>query len=354
MNEIEKLRREIDSLDDELLEALNRRAALAQRIGSLKGGASAYRPDREATILRRMMLANKGPLARERVAGVFREIISACRALEEPLRIAFLGPTGTFSEMALLRQFGNAVQELACASIEEVFRSAETGVARFAVVPVENSSEGAVGRTLDLLLATPLTICGEVVLRVHQSVMRKRGGLKGVKRLHSHAQSIAQCQKWIAQNLPRAERLPVASNAEAARIASKDAAACAIGPEIAAARYGLKIIATHIEDDPNNRTRFLVLGGHEPAPTGRDGTSIVMSAPNRPGAVHALLTPLAKHGVSMSRLESRPMRVGKWEYYFFVDLEGHRTDPAVAAALAELETLAPFLKILGSYPRAVV
>jgi chorismate mutase/prephenate dehydratase len=184
--------------------------------------------------------------------------------------------------------------------------------------------------------------------------LRKRRGLKGVKRVYSHAQSIAQCQKWIAQNLPGAERLPVASNAEAARIAAKDAAACAIGPEIAAQRYGLKVNATHIEDDPNNRTRFLVLGEIEPSPTGRDGTSIVMSAPNRPGAVHALLTPLAKHGVSMSRLESRPMRVGKWEYYFFVDLEGHRTAPAVAAALAELETLAPFLKILGSYPRALV
>ena len=354
MDDIEKLRREIDSLDHTLLETLNRRAALAQRIGLLKGGASAYRPDREAAILRRVMDANQGPLARERVAGVFREIISACRALEEPLRIAFLGPAGTFSEMALLKQFGHAAEELACASIDEVFRSAETGAARFAVVPVENSSEGAVGRSLDLLLATPLTICGEVVLRVHQSVLRKRAGLKGVKRIYSHAQSIAQCQKWIAQNLPGAQCLPVASNAEAARIAATDAAACAIGPEIAAERYRLKLIAKHVEDDPNNRTRFLVLGGHEPAPTGRDGTSIVMSAPNRPGAVHALLTPLAKHGVSMSRLESRPMRVGKWEYYFFVDLDGHRTDPAVAAALAELGTLAPFLKVLGSYPRAVV
>lgn len=354
MDEIDKLRREIDSLDDALLETLNRRAALAQRIGLLKGNGSAYRPDREATILRRMTQANSGPLSRERVAAVFREVISACRALEEPLRIAFLGPAGTFSEMALVKQFGHAVEELACASIDEVFRSAETGIAQFAVVPVENSSEGAVGRTLDLLLATPLAICGEVVLRVHQSVMRKRAGLKGVKRVYSHAQSIAQCQKWLAQNLPRVERLPLASNAEAARIASRDAAACAIGPEIAAERYGLRVIATHIEDEPNNRTRFLVLGAHEPDPTGRDGTSIVMSAPNRPGAVHALLTPLAKHGVSMSRLESRPMRVGKWEYYFFVDLEGHRTDPAVAAALAELETLAPFLRILGSYPRAIV
>jgi len=354
LDEIEKLRREIDALDDALLDALNRRAALAQRIGSLKGGANAYRPDREAGILRRVTAASRGPLPPERVAGVFREIMSACRALEEPLRIAFLGPAGTFSEMALVKQFGHAVEGLACTLIDDVFRTAETGGAQFAVVPVENSTEGAVGRTLDLLLATPLKICGEVVLRVHQSVLRKRRGLKGVKRVYSHTQSFAQCQKWLAQSLPGAERLPVASNAEAARIASKDAEACAIGPEIAAERYGLEVIATHIEDDANNRTRFLVLGGLEATRTGHDGTSIVLSAPNRPGAVHALLTPLAKHGVSMSRLESRPMRVGKWEYYFFVDLEGHRTDPAVAAALAELETLAPFLKILGSYPRAVV
>jgi chorismate mutase/prephenate dehydratase len=354
LEDIEKLRSEIDALDDVLLDTLNRRAALAQRIGALKGGTSAYRPDREASILRRVTGSSKGPLPLERVAGVFREIISACRALEEPVRVAYLGPAGTFSEMALLNQFGHAVEELACASIDEVFRSAETGGAQFAVAPVENSTEGAVGRSLDLLLATPLKICGEVVLRVHQSVLRKGRGLRGVRRVYSHAQSFAQCQRWLAQNLPTAERLPVASNAEAARIAAKDAAACAIGPEIAAERYGLKVIAPNVEDDPNNRTRFLVLGNVEPAPTGRDGTSIVMSAPNRPGAVHALLTPLAKHSVSMSRLESRPMRVGKWEYYFFVDLDGHRTDSGVAAALAELESLAPFLKVLGSYPRAAV
>ncbi len=352
MNELEKLRREIDTLDDSLLETLSRRGAIARRIGALKAGAPAYRPEREAEILRRVTAVNPGPLSAERVAGVFREVISACRALEGPQRVTYLGPVGTFSEMAMLRQFGQAVEGVACASIDEVFRCAETGAAQFAVVPVENSSEGAVGRSLDLLLATPLKICGEVVLRVHQSVLRKARGLKGVKRVYSHAQSLAQCQRWLAQNLPGAERVPVASNAEAARLAAKEVAACAIGPEIAAERYGLKVLAANVEDDGNNRTRFLVLGGVEPAPTGRDGTSIVMSAPNRPGAVHALLTPLARHAVSMSRLESRPMRVGQWEYYFFVDLDGHRSDQPVAEALAELESLAPFVKILGSYPRA--
>ena len=349
--EIEKLRREIDAVDDELVAALNRRAALAQKIGTLKAGAPVYRPEREAEILRRVAKSS-GALGGERVAAVFREVISACRALEEPLRVAYLGPAGTFSEMAVLEQFGHAVEAIACASIDEAFRAAETGGAQFAVVPMENSTEGAIGRSLDLLLTTRLQVCAEVVLRVRQNLMRKGKGLKSVKRVYSHQQSLAQCQKWLAQNLPGAERIAVASNAEAARLAAKEKAACAIGPKLAAERYGLAVIAADIEDEPNNRTRFVVLGGIEPSPSGRDATSLVMSAPNRPGAVHALLEPLARHGVSMSRLESRPTRVGKWEYHFYIDLVGHRSDAPVAAALAELEKLAPFLKILGSYPAA--
>jgi chorismate mutase/prephenate dehydratase len=351
-DQIDKLRKEIDALNDQLAALVQRRAGLAQRIGALKGGAGAYRPEREAEILRRVAKTNSGPLGAEQMLAVFREIISACRALEEPLRVAYLGPAGTFSEMAVLQQFGHSAEALACASIDEAFRAAETGDAQFAVVPVENSTEGAIGRTLDLLLATPLKICGEVVLRVHQNLMRKGKGLKNVKRVYSHQQSLAQCQKWLAQNLPGVERIAVASNAEAARLAAKEKAACAVGPKLAAARYGLEVIAANIEDEASNRTRFAVLGALEPGPSGHDGTSIVMSAPNRPGAVHALLEPFARHGVSMSRLESRPTRVGKWEYYFYVDLEGHRSEAPLAAALAELEKLAPFLKILGSYPAA--
>jgi len=350
--DIAALRGEIDALDDRLLEGINRRAALARRIGELKAGAPAYRPEREAAILRRMAAANRGPLASERIVGVFREVISACRALEQSIRVAYLGPAGTFSEMAALKQFGHAVQTLPFASFDEVFRAAEAGEADFAVVPVENSTEGAVGRSLDLLLQTPLRICGEIRLRVHQNLMRKAAGMRGVKRVYSHAQSLGQCQRWLAQHLPGAERVPVSSNAEAARLAAKEATACAIGPEIAAARYGLQLLAANIEDEPNNITRFLALGAIDPGPTGRDATSIVMSAPNQPGAVHALLSPVAKHGVSMSRLESRPTRVGQWEYYFYADLIGHRSDAPVAAALAELEKLAPFLKVLGSYPVA--
>jgi len=351
-DEIGKLRRRIDALDDELAALVQRRAGLAQKIGALKAGTPAYRPERESEILRRVARTNSGPLASGPMVSVFREIISACRALEEPLRVAYLGPAGTFSEMAVLEQFGRSVEPLACASIDEAFRAAETGGAQFAVVPVENSTEGAVGRSLDLLLTTRLRICAEIVLRVRQNLLRKGKGLKGVKRVYSHQQSLAQCQRWLAQNLPGAERIAVASNAEAARLASREKAACAIGPRLAAARYGLGVVAADIEDEANNRTRFAVLGGLEPAATGHDGTSLVMSAPNRPGAVHALLEPFARHGVSMSRLESRPTRLGQWEYYFYVDLEGHASDAPVAAALGELEKLAPFLKILGSYPRA--
>jgi chorismate mutase/prephenate dehydratase len=355
-DEIDKLRREIDALNDDLAALIQRRASLAQKIGALKGGANAYRPEREAEILRRVAKTNSGPLGAQQMVAVFREVISACRALEEATKVAYLGPAGTFSEMAVLEQFGQAVEALACPSIDEAFRAAETGAAQFAVVPMENSTEGAIGRSLDLLLTTRLKICAEIVLRVRQNLMRKgkatKDMLRGVKRVYSHQQSLAQCQKWLAQNLPGAERIAVASNAEAARLAAKEKSACAIGPKLAAARYGLSLIAADIEDESNNRTRFVVLGGIEPGPSGRDATAIVMSAPNRPGAVHALLEPFARHGVSMSRLESRPTRVGKWEYYFYVDLEGHRSAAPLAAALAELDKLAPFLKILGSYPAA--
>jgi chorismate mutase/prephenate dehydratase len=350
--DIARLRREIDALDAELLALVNRRAALAQRIGALKNGAQAYRPEREAEILRRVAADNRGPLSEAGVTAVFREVISACRALEETIRVAYLGPEGTFSEQALLRQFGSTIEGVPCPTIDEVFRAVETGATRHAVVPIENSAEGAVGRTLDLLLSTPKKICAEVVLRVHQNAMTRSGSLESVRRVYSHAQSFAQCDRWLAQHLPGAERVPVSSNAEAARRAADEEGVCAIGPEIAAGRYGLRVVAANIEDAPNNRTRFVVLGDEEPAASGRDGTSLVMSAPNRPGAVHALLTPFAKHGVSMSRLESRPMRVGKWEYYFYVDLDGHRSDPPVAAALNELAALAPFFKVLGSYPLA--
>ncbi|MEX0637146.1 MAG: prephenate dehydratase [Burkholderiales bacterium] len=351
--DIDKLRTEIDALDGELVELLQRRARLVQRIGALKGGAPAYRPEREAEILRRVAARGGEPLPAAALTRVFREVISACRGLEQPIRVAYLGPPGTFSEQAVRRHFGGGVEALPAAVIDEAFRRCESGDAQFAVVPVENSTEGAVGRSLDLLLVTPLRICGEVELRVQQNLMAKAGELARVQRVYSHAQSLAQCSAWLNQNLPRAERVPVASNAEAAERASREAGAGAVAGEAAAERYGLQLLARAIEDDPNNTTRFLVLGALDPAPTGRDRTSLVMSAENRPGAVHALLTPLAEAGVSMTRIESRParaMRSALWEYVFYIDLEGHQKDARVAAALEALRRKAPFLKVLGSYP----
>jgi chorismate mutase/prephenate dehydratase len=354
-DEIEKLRRDIDRVDDELLAALERRAELAQRIGRLKGGAPAYRPARETEFLRRISARQSGALQKERVTAVFREVISACRGLEESIRVAYLGPEGTFSEQALRKHFGGAVEALAAASVDEALRRCESGATQFAVLPVENSTEGAVGRTLDLLLTTPLRICAEIELKVQQNLLSRGKSVNGIRRIYSHSQSLAQCNGWLAQNLPGAERVPVASNADAARRAAAEEGSAAIAGELAAERYGLSVLARAIEDNPNNTTRFLVLGGIDPAPTGRDRTSLVMSAENKPGAVHALLTPLAQYRVSMTRIESRPARTRSslWEYLFFIDVEGHQADPQVARALEALKAKAPFLKILGSYPAAV-
>jgi chorismate mutase/prephenate dehydratase len=352
--EIVSLRSQIDSLDAELLALLNRRAEVVRQVGELKGGKRVYRPEREAEILRRVA-ASKGVLPAGAAAAVFREVISACRALEQEIRVAYLGPQGTFSEQAVRQHFGHAVAAEPAATIDEAFRSAESGATQFAVAPVENSTDGAVGRTLDLLLTTPLRICGEIDLRVKQNLLSRTKGLKEIRKVYSHAQSLAQCNGWLGQNLPRAERIPVGSNAEAARRAAKEKGAAAIAGEAAAALYKLKILAAGIEDNPNNTTRFLVLGQVDAAPTGKDRTSLVMSAENKPGSVHALLSPIAANGVSMSRIESRPAkaRSARWEYVFFIDLEGHQADAKVAAAIGELKQRAPFLKVLGSYPAAV-
>jgi chorismate mutase / prephenate dehydratase len=353
-DDIARHRADIDALDEQIVALLNQRARHAAAIGKLKGDGGAYRPEREAEVLRRVAARNGGPLANAALGHLFTEIISACRSLEEPLTVAYLGPAGTFTEMALGKQFGTSVEALPGASIDEVFRAAETGAAAYAVVPVENSTDGAIGRTLDLLLATPLRICAEVVLRVQQNLMAKKASLKTIKKVYSHPQSLAQCRGWLGQNLPRASRVPAASNAEAARIAAREQGAAAIGPEIAAERYGLKILARSIEDDAKNRTRFLVLGGHEAGPSGKDRTSLVMTTHNRPGSLLELIASFSAAGVNMTRLESRPARTGQWEYYFYVDIEGHQQDARVAKALDELRDKAPFVKIFGSYPAAVL
>jgi chorismate mutase/prephenate dehydratase len=352
--ELERLRGEIDRVDERILEALNERAKLARAVGSLKVG-QAYRPEREAQVLRRIKELNPGPLASEKVAMIFREIMSACLALERPITVAYLGPRGTFSERAAMKHFGLAAEAVAVPSIDEVFRNVESAAADFGVIPVENSTEGAVGRSLDLMPQTSAKVCGEVIVRIHHHLMAKAAGPIGeVKRVFSHGQSLAQCHEWLNANMPKAERVAVSSNAEAARRASEEAGSAAVAGEMAAEHYGLAILASNIEDEPNNTTRFLVLGDYEPKPSGRDKTSLVLSARNRAGAVYEMLTPFAKRGVSMTKFESRPSKVAVWEYLFFVDIEGHRASPQVAEALEEVGKIAGYLKVLGSYPSAVI
>ena len=351
------VRNEIDDIDTELLRLLNQRAKCAQRVGEIKAmhgeAGHIYRPEREAQVLRRLQDANPGPLPGENITFFFREVMSACLSLEQPLGIAFLGPLGTFSESAATKHFGHAARLMPLDSIDDVFREVEAGHAQYAVVPVENSTEGAVGRTMDLLLGTPLKICGEVVLRIHQNLLSNETDLGKIVRIYSHAQSLAQCHEWLNRVLPNAQRISVGSNAQAAQKAAEEAGTAAIAGEAAAARYQLPRLAENIEDEPNNTTRFLVLGKHDAGPSGRDKTSLIMSAPNRTGALHELLLPFSHTGVSMSRLESRPARNALWEYVFYVDVDGHHDEPAVKTALDELASRAAYLKILGSYPVAV-
>jgi chorismate mutase/prephenate dehydratase len=353
--ELERLREAIDRLDDRLLDTLNERAQLARAIGTLKAG-QAHRPEREAQVLRRIKERNAGPLSSETVALIFREVMSACLAIERPITVAYLGPRGTFSERAALKHFGLAADAMPVASIDEVFREVESGAADFGVIPVENSTEGAVGRSLDLMPQTPMKVCGEVVVRIHHNLMAKDGAAQpsAIRRVFSHGQSLAQCHEWLNTHMPNAERVSVASNAEAARKAAEEVGSAAVAGEMAATHYGLTILSANIEDEPNNTTRFLILGDYQPKPSGRDKTSLILSARNRAGAVYEMLTPFATRGVSMTKFESRPSKVALWEYLFFVDIEGHRGDANVAAALDEVGGIAGYIKVLGSYPAAVI
>ncbi|CAG4883231.1 Chorismate mutase / Prephenate dehydratase [Georgfuchsia toluolica] len=353
-DELAKLRENINRIDSEMVRLLNERAGFAHKIGEAKQG-SIYRPEREAQILRRLSGENPGPLAAQAIQHIFREIMSACLALEQPLKIAFLGPAGTYSESAARKHFGSSPSLDSCPDIDEVFRAVAAGVANYGVVPVENSTEGAIGRTLDLLLTSPLKICGEINLPIHHNLMTRCGSIDDVKRIYSHSQSLGQCQDWLNKHLPALERIPVVSNSEAARRAAEEESSAAIAGESAAALYGLHILHANVEDDPTNTTRFLVIASHDAGPSGNDKTSLVCSAQHKPGAVHELLTPLARHGVSMTRFESRPARGlggSQWEYVFYIDLLGHRLDASVQRALEELHACAGYVKELGSYPLA--
>jgi chorismate mutase / prephenate dehydratase len=351
---LKPLRERIDALDAQLIALLNQRAAIALEVGEVKKhfNAPVFRPEREQQVIARLQDMSAGPLAGEHISAIWREIMAASRALEKTLKAAFLGPVGTYSEEAMHEYFGQSIEGLPCPSIDEVFRSVEAGAAEFGVVPIENSTEGAVSRTLDLLLQTQLLIGGELALPIHHNLLSLSGDLSGVTRVCAHPQALAQCQGWLASNAPHLERQAVASNAEGARLAAADPAVAARGGARAATHYGLQVAHALIQDDPHNRTRFVMIGKQPTGVSGNDLTSLIVSVANEPGAMFKLLEPLARHGVSMTRFESRPARVGTWEYYFYIDVEGHRDDAPVAAALSELGEKAEFLKILGSYPRA--
>ncbi len=350
------LREKIDALDRELLVLLNQRMGLALEVGELKKGEGSvvFRPEREAQVIDGLKGINPGPLPKDCVAPIWREIMSASRALETPTRVAYLGPAGTFSEEAALGYFGSSILRVPCANFDEVFHVTATGAADFGVVPVENSSEGVVTRSLDLFLHTPLFIIGETSLFVRHNLLRKQDSLEGITAVLAHPQALAQCNSWLSAHLPHAERRPVSSNAEGARLASLDAGVAAIASTRAGGEFGLHVVSPAIQDDAHNRTRFAIVTHPQrhpaPKPSGHDCTSLVVSVTNRPGAVHDMLVPLKTHGVSMTRFESRPARSGQWEYYFYIDIEGHPDESKVGVALKELRSVCAFFKVLGTYP----
>jgi chorismate mutase/prephenate dehydratase len=355
------LRNRIDGVDERIQRLIAERAHYAKEIGVIKGLTSTaefYRPEREAQVLRKVVERNDGPLRDEEMVRLFRELMSACLAQEEPLKVAYLGPEGTFTQSAVFKHFGHSVHALAVPTIDEVFHEVESGTADFGVAPIENSSEGTVNiHTLDMFLTSPLKICGEIELRIHQHLMGGMQDLKDVKRVCSHPQSLAQCRGWLAQHLPDVEQVPVASNAEAARRARDEEGTAALAGEAAAKVYGLRILFNTVEDRDDNTTRFVVVGRKLFPASGRDKTSVLVSAretSGRPGVLLHLLGPLSKHGVNMTRIESRPSRKRKWDYVFFLDLDGHADDAPVGKALAEIKTKASLFKVLGSFPKAIL
>lgn len=358
---LESIRDRIDDIDQRIQQLLNERARCAQQVGDSKraqglGTADFYRPEREAQVLTRALERNEGPLRDEEIVRLFREIMSACLAQQEPLKIAFLGPEGTFSQQAALKHFGHSVRALPLTAISEVFEEVQSQHADFGVVPVENSTEGTINSTLDMFLTSPLQICGEVELRIHQHVIGNAQGFEQVARICSHQQSLAQCRLWLDQHLPGIERVAVSSNAEAARRARDEVGTVAIAGEAAAAVYGLNIIVPQIEDTADNTTRFLIIGRKLFSASGNDKTALLVSAGDTrsPGSLYRLLGPFADNGISMTRIESRPSRRRKWDYVFFIDVAGHADEAPLKDALEELKQQASLVRVLGSYPRAIM
>ncbi|GHC25228.1 prephenate dehydratase [Aidingimonas halophila] len=358
-NNLDELRQRIDQLDDNILRLISDRARCAKQVADIKTkddpGTVFYRPEREAQVLRRIMALNDGPLDDEEMARLFREIMSACLALEQPVKVAYLGPEGTFTQQAALKHFGHSAVSMPMAAIDDVFREVEAGAANYGVVPVENSTEGVVNHTLDSFMDSAMQIDGEVVLRIHHHLLVSSNTLKDkVSRIYSHPQSFAQCRKWLDAHYPHAERVAVASNAEAAKLVKTEWHSAAIAGDMAARLYGLEKIAEKIEDSPDNSTRFLIIGNHNVPMSGEDKTSIVVAMRNQPGALHELLEPFHRHQIDLTRLETRPSRTGVWNYVFFIDFKGHRDEPEVAAVLEEVRLRSAELKVLGSYPMGVL
>lgn len=357
-----QLRDKIDDIDGKLGELISARAQCAMDVAKVKAQFSDaeekaiyYRPEREAQVLRRAMDRNNGPLGDEEVGRLFREIMSACLALENPIHVAFLGPEGTYTQEAALKHFGHSAVPVPMSAIDAVFREVESGAAQYGVVPVENSTEGVVTHTLDNFVESNVKIVGEVVLRIHHHLLVSDvTKVENITRVYSHSQSLAQCRKWLDEHYPNVERVAVSSNSEAAKRIKGEWNSAAIAGEIAANLYGLNSEAKNIEDRPDNSTRFLVIGMDDVGPSGDDKTSIVVSTRNEPGALHDLLAPFHKHEVDLTRVETRPSSSGTWNYVFFIDFEGHISDSKVSAALKEVEKCVADIKVLGSYPVGVL
>ncbi|MBL7003454.1 MAG: prephenate dehydratase [Gammaproteobacteria bacterium] len=358
---LSKIRDQIDAIDRQLVELINKRAQCAIEVAHVKQASSSdddtinfFRPEREAQVMRKVKAINKGPLADEQAARLIREVMSTCLSLEQPLTIAYLGPEGTYTQNAAYKQFGHAVTTVPMATIQEVFKKVESGSAHYGLVPVENSTEGVVTHTLDTFMTTSLSICGEVELAIHHNLANLSGDISQIKQIYSHQQSFAQCQKWLTNNMPNIDCIPVSSNAEAARLASENKDAAAICGLSAVEVFNLSACEANIEDMSNNTTRFLVIGKEAIAPSGDDKTSLLIATQNKPGALLNLLKPFTENNISMSKIESRPAPSGLWEYVFYIDIEGHQQDETVADALGKLKQHSSLLKVLGSYPKAVI
>jgi chorismate mutase/prephenate dehydratase len=357
---LEALRQQIDAVDEHIQDLIAERAELAQQVAVVKGGKGSavdfYRPEREVAVLRGVVARNKGPLTDEEMVRLFREIMSACLAQEEPMKVGYLGPEGTFSQAAVYKHFGHSVRALPLGMIDEVFHEVESGAADFGVVAIENSTEGTVNHTLDMFLSSPLKICGEVEMRIRQHLLGNFSSLDEVLRVSAHPQALAQCRGWLREYLPQAELHPASSNAEGARRARDEVGTAAIAGDAAAEVYGLTKLVADIEDRPDNTTRFLIIGRKMLSPSGKDKTTLLLSTKDTDdaGALHKLLAPLAEHQINMSRIESRPSRQRKWHYVFFLDIDGHAEDANVARALAKLRKRAQLFRVLGSYPKAVL